>query len=60
MHKKIWELWRKLLFLSHDQGSAERGFSVNQQIEIENVEEGTFVTRRHTFDHLKEIGGLDL
>ena len=59
-YNKIWELWCKLLFLSLDQGSADRGFLVNQQIEVENVKEGTFVAKKHTFDHLKAIGGLDL
>ena len=59
-YNKIWELWLKLLFLSHYQGSAVRGFLVNQLIEVENVKEGTFVARKHTFDHLKGIGGLDL
>lgn len=58
-YKKIWELCRKLLLLSHGQGSVERGFSVNWQIEIENMREGTFVAKRHICDHLKAVGGID-
>ena len=58
-YKNIWELCRKLLLLSHGQGSVERGFSVNRQIEIENMKEGTFVAKRHICDHLKAVGGID-
>ena len=37
----------------------ERGFSVNRQIKIENMKEGTFVGKKHICDHLKAVGGID-
>ena len=58
-YKNIWELCHKLLLLSHGQDSVERGFSVNRQIEIENIKEGTFVAKRLICDHLKAVGGIN-
>ena len=45
--EKLWRLCRKLLLLlSHGQASVERGFSVNRQIETENMKDETYVARR--------------
>ena len=57
-YNKIWELWRKLLFLSHDQGSTDRGFLVNQQIEVENVKEGHLLQESTPSIIWKELGAL--
>jgi len=38
--------------------SAERGFSVNKQIELDNLAEDTFVAKRIICDHVTSVGGL--
>ena len=34
--KRLWEVVKVLLVLSHGQASVERGFSVNKEVEVEN------------------------
>jgi len=48
----------KQLLLSHGQASVERGFSVNKQIESDNLAEDTFVAKRIICDHVTSVGGL--
>ena len=57
--EKLWRLCRKLLLLSHGQASVERGFSVNRQIETENMKDKTYVARRRICDHVRAVGGID-
>ena len=47
-----------LLLLSHGQASIEHGFSVNKQIELDNLPEDTFVAKRIICDHVTSVGGL--
>lgn len=54
----LWNVMKNLLLLSHGQATVERGFSVNRQIETENMIEQTVVSERLVCDHLKGIGGL--
>ena len=49
---------KQLLLLSHGQTSVERGFSVNKQIESDNLAEDTFVAKRIICDHVNSVGGL--
>ena len=56
--EKLWRLCRKLLLLSHGQASVERGFSVNRQIETENMKDETYVARRRICDHVRAVGGI--
>lgn len=49
---------RKVLLLSHGQASVERGFSVNREIEVENMKERTLVTQRIISDRISYVGGL--
>jgi len=46
-----------LLFLSHGQASVECGFSVNKQIELDNLAEDTFVAKCIICD-VTSVGGL--
>jgi len=46
------------LLLSHGQASVERGFSVNKQIELDNLAEDTFLAKRINCDHVTSVGGL--
>jgi len=36
----------------------ERGFSVNKQVEIDNLSEEAFVAKRLICDHVTAVGGL--
>ena len=47
-----------LLVLSHGQASVERGFSVNKEIEVENLHEHSLVAQRIICDHLKAVSGV--
>ena len=44
--------------LSHGQASVERGFSVNKEIEVENLYEHYVVSHRIICDQLRAVGGV--
>ena len=54
----LWDLTKKLLFLSHGQASVERGFSINKEISVENMAEQTLIAQRVIKDHLINVGGV--
>ena len=56
---RLWEVVKKLLLLSHGQASVERGFSVNRQIEVENLSDNGYKAQRLINDHLKAVGGIE-
>jgi len=58
-YSKLWPVVRTMLVLSHGQASVERGFSVNAQIEVENMTENTFKARRIICDHIEHVGGIN-
>jgi len=55
---KLWTCVKALLLLSRGQASVERGFSVNKQVEIDNLTKDTFVAKRLICDHVIWVGGL--
>ncbi len=55
---KLWMVCKLLLLLSHGQASVERGFSVNRQIEVENMSADTYSAQRIICDHVTAVGGL--
>lgn len=55
---KLSTCMKALLLLSHGQASVERGFSVNKQVEIDNLSEDTFVAKRLICDHVTSVGAL--
>ena len=58
-YKKIWDqVVSKLLLLSHGQASVERGFSINKEIEVENLHEQSVVGQRVVYDHIHSVGGI--
>ena len=57
-YKKLWIVIRKLLLLSHGQASVERGFSLNRQIEKDNMSEHMMVALMQITDHFVLIGGM--
>jgi len=57
-YSKLWKIVKMLLVLSHDQASMERGFSVNRQTEIDNMQEETFVAKRLIYNYVTHVGGI--
>ena len=55
---QLWTVVRDILLLSHGQASVERGFSVNRQLEVENLKEDSLVAQRLIHDHLRAVGGI--
>ncbi|GBN16550.1 hypothetical protein AVEN_227752-1 [Araneus ventricosus] len=58
-YQKLWGIIKILLILSHGQAVVERGFSVNKNIEVENLKEESYVAKRLILDELKKCGGVD-
>ena len=57
-YKKLWELVKCLLVLSHGQAGVERGVSVNSEIMAYNFKERSVVALRVTYDHIQRSGGV--
>ena len=57
-YRVVWSVVRDLLLISHGQASVERGFSVNRQIEVENLHEESVVAQRLICDHVHSAGGI--
>ena len=49
---------KNLLLISHRLVSVERGFSVNRQLEVENLHEDSFVAQRLIADHVRAVDGV--
>lgn len=61
LHQSYPELWtfcKKLLLLSHGQATVERGFSVNKEVEADNMQEDTVVAQRMICDYVSVCGGV--
>ncbi|KAL6464583.1 hypothetical protein MHYP_G00269000 [Metynnis hypsauchen] len=58
LYPAAWDFCQKLLLLSHGQASDERGFSVNKEVEAENMQEDTIVTHRLICDYVTMHGGV--
>ena len=46
MYRKLWNVIRMLLVLSHGRATVERGFSINRQTEEVNLQSECFVAKR--------------
>ena len=57
-YKSLWNLVSMVLCLSHGQATAERGFSINKEIEVENLQNENYVSQRLIFDHISSVGGV--
>jgi hypothetical protein len=55
---KLWVVVEKVLLISHGQASVERGFSVNKQVEVDNLIGSTFEAKRMVCDHTAAVGGI--
>ena len=54
----FFDLLKILLVLSHGQASVERGFSVNKEIEVENLPEHSLVAQRTICDYVEVVSGV--
>lgn len=57
-YKQLFNVVKLILVLSHGQAAVERGFSVNKELEVENMKEHTLVARRVICDHINSVNGL--
>lgn len=57
-YSKLWKVVSSLLLLSHGQATVERGFSVNREIEVVNLQEKTFQSLRLIVDHVRKFGEI--
>ena len=57
-YQSLWKVVADLLILSHGQASVERGFSVNKQLEVENLQERSFIAQRLVQDYVQSVGGV--
>ena len=54
---KLWDLVKQLLLLSHGNAVVERGFSVNKEVEVENLKEHSLIAQRRILDLVRSHGG---
>ena len=54
----LWQVVKQVLLLSHGQAAVDRGFSVNKEVEAENLDTSTVAAKRLICDHVRAVGGL--
>ena len=57
-YKGLFAVVKLLLVLSHGQSTVERGFSINKEMEVENLKEHTIIAERLVCDHVSNVGGI--
>ena len=57
-YQKLFKVVQHLLVLLHGQASVERGFSVNKELEVENLANQSLVAQRLVSDHINAVGGI--
>ena len=57
-YANVYEVIKKLLILSHGQATVERGFSVNEEIIVENLRESSVEKLRIVYGALNFYGGV--
>jgi len=55
---QLWLVVKMVLLLSHGQATVERGFSVNRQVDDDNLHADTFCCRRLICDTVAYYGGV--
>lgn len=55
---QLWSVVKMLLILSHGQATVERGFSVNREVDNDNLHADTFCCRRLICDTVAYYGGI--
>ena len=54
--RKCWDVFRLVFTLSHGQAAVERGFSVNKELLVENLQQLSLVSQRIVSDYLTDFG----
>ena len=49
----LWTIYKLIFTPSHSQCAVERGFSINKELLIENLQEKSIVCQRDVYDHLQ-------
>lgn len=57
-YKNLWKVVKITLLLSHGQASVERGFSVNKNLEVENLKEQSYIAQRYVHEFTDEMESL--
>jgi len=57
-YSKLWKVVKMLLVLSHGQATVDRGFSMNKQVETENLYEESVVAKKNICDYVSYAGGI--
>ena len=50
-YKDCWEIFKFVFTFSHGQASIERGFSINMELFVENLQEESIVCQRMVYNH---------
>ena len=50
-YKVFWKVCSIIFVLSHGQSAVERGFSINKELLVENLQEKSLVSQRMVYDH---------
>jgi len=50
---QAWEVFQIIFTLSHDQATLERGFSINNELMVENMKEESLTASRFVYDTVK-------
>lgn len=54
----VWNVVSMCMIFSHGQASVERGFSINRQMEQDNLQSQSLVSLRSVYDYIKHVGGI--
>ncbi|GBN95154.1 Uracil phosphoribosyltransferase [Araneus ventricosus] len=57
-YRKLWNIVKMILILSHGQATVERGFSLKKASEIENLKENSYIAQRMIIEAIKEAGDV--
>nr|XP_033485749.1 uncharacterized protein LOC117258737 isoform X2 [Epinephelus lanceolatus] len=57
-YAELWSFVEKLLLLSHGQATVERGFFINKEVEMCNMNKDTVVSQRLICDYVSMCGGV--
>ena len=57
-YRELLEVVKIVFVLSHGQASVECGFSVNKEVEVENMKQQTLVAHRVICDHVTNVEGI--
>ena len=52
-YAKLWEVFQIIFALSHGQAAVERGFSINNELMVENMKEESLTASRFVYDTVK-------